>query len=335
MRRYGASGCSILCMLVLALQAPSVQAKRMMRRGRPALHYTAIPAKNPAKIDLAIVMLDNRHIAKAVLPSVYSLLARNVGGSCADKIASLANVPCDDYWSASVAINRLFAEMHGYHFYQWHDTHNAVRSCGCDDDDEWLKSAMGDILNPDPKQLHPAWQKMLPIYCHLKKHKMVLWIDSDAYVADITQPIELLLHATKFVEGTPPPQLRVRTGCDHARAGASSHTNPWVFVSHRQEELADIPRPPEAGRVQRVLRGEWSGAQHRAAAIPEHRKRHRARDAAKLDGRHLHLGRQREGVHVGPLAHALAVGADGRQLGRKEPGHLLQVCPMHTTRAKP
>jgi hypothetical protein len=29
----------------------------------PRLHYTAIPAKQPAEIDLAIVMLDNRHIA--------------------------------------------------------------------------------------------------------------------------------------------------------------------------------------------------------------------------------------------------------------------------------
>ena len=133
---------------------------------------------------------------------VYSPIILPLWDLCADKVASEKNVPCDDYWSASVAINRLFAELHGYHFYLWHDTHNAVRSCGCVEDDAWLDRAMTDILNPDPKKLHPAWQKMLPIYCHLKQHKMVLWIDSDAYVADIHQPIELLLHATRFVEGT-------------------------------------------------------------------------------------------------------------------------------------
>jgi len=174
---------AVLSILLLGLHIPDSQAKRMTRRGGPALHYTAVPAKQPAEIDLAIVMLDNRRIAGA------------------DSVASQKNAPCDDYWSASVAINRLFAELHGYHFYLWHDTHNAVRSCGCVEDDEWLDRAMVDILNPDPKKLHPAWQKMLPIYCHLKQHKMVMWIDSDAYVADITQPIELLLHATRFIEG--------------------------------------------------------------------------------------------------------------------------------------
>lgn len=34
--------------------------------------------------------------------------------------------PCDDYWSAAAAINRMYAEMHGYHFYLWGDAHNAV-----------------------------------------------------------------------------------------------------------------------------------------------------------------------------------------------------------------
>jgi hypothetical protein len=46
----------------------------------------------------------------------------------ADSVAQQKDEPCDDYWSAAAAINRLYAEMHGYHFYLWGDVHNAVSS---------------------------------------------------------------------------------------------------------------------------------------------------------------------------------------------------------------
>jgi hypothetical protein len=157
----------------------------------------------------------------------------------ADSVAKEKDAPCDDYWSASVAINRIFAELHGYHFYLWHDTHNAVRSSGCVEGDAWLRTALPDLLNPDPKKLHPAWQKMLPIYCHLKQHNMALWIDSDAYVADVYQPIEFLLHATRFIEGGP----RYHTH-------STSETNTISVCGFFSEERADVPGPSEAGRVQ-------------------------------------------------------------------------------------
>lgn len=83
-------------------------------------------------------------------------------------------------------------------------THGArkLRSSGCADDDPWLAKAMPDMLNS--KILHPSWQKMLPIYCCLKRHKMALWLDSDIYITDPHQPLELLLHASGFLESASP-----------------------------------------------------------------------------------------------------------------------------------
>lgn len=74
-----------------------------------------------------------------------------------------------------------------------------VRSSGCMDNDQWVFKALPDLLNADI--IHPAWQKMLPIYCNLKKHKLVFWMDSDTYVSDIKQPFELILDATNFLKG--------------------------------------------------------------------------------------------------------------------------------------
>jgi hypothetical protein len=70
------------------------------------------------------------------------------------------------------------------------------------DGDPWLARAMPDMLNS--KVLHPSWQKMLPIYCSLKRYKMALWLDSDIYVTDPQQPLELLLKASGFLESALP-----------------------------------------------------------------------------------------------------------------------------------
>jgi hypothetical protein len=56
-------------------------------------------------------------------PSADPALQRSARAA---SVAVEKDEPCDDYWSAAAAINRMYAEMHGYHFYLWGDAHNAV-----------------------------------------------------------------------------------------------------------------------------------------------------------------------------------------------------------------
>mmetsp|Transcript_43695 Transcript_43695/g.83394 ORF Transcript_43695/g.83394 Transcript_43695/m.83394 type:complete len:459 (-) Transcript_43695:169-1545(-) len=191
---------------------------------QPGLHIQSIIAKDPAAIDLAIVMMDNRHIASA------------------DSVAKLRKVPCGDYWSPSVAINRIWAEMHGYHFYLWSDVHNAVRSSGCMDNDQWVFKALPDLLNADI--IHPAWQKMLPIYCNLKKHKLVFWMDSDTYVSDIKQPFELILDATNFLKDGKSMLLtndHPKAGrCKGCKSDEGSNLNTGLVVMQQSESSVEL-----------------------------------------------------------------------------------------------
>jgi len=55
-------------------------------------------------LQLAVVMLESRRIE---LPGrMYQHDARGF---------------CEDYWSSAITINRIFAELHGYHFVLWRD----------------------------------------------------------------------------------------------------------------------------------------------------------------------------------------------------------------------
>ena len=191
------------------------------RAPRPAYaHAGAAAAAHP---DVALLMVDNR------VPVPYevagtTLRSPDAWGAPRRRLASgWAPAGKADGWGTfqlALVTNHIYAQLHGYTFYL--ENPCPTNTSGVDDatyrtsiGEEWyrerpFKESLRVYMNTDPvcPQLPashrlgpfpprgPPWTKIAALRYVLRRHAYLLYLDSDAYVTEVWQPLEPLLELT-------------------------------------------------------------------------------------------------------------------------------------------